>query len=482
MSLPFVISEGDTALAFSADQKRYHPFQLRAGKSVRLWKYNVKTEGAIGHYYGSKFVIRGSSLELFDPNKLDVGFEEQLASDDKDNRNLLDTASNQKFSGEDIQELKESDLAGEQLINEIISGSNTFNDKSEFSKQKYLSRKRAKHLPVISIFRPCIRHLSLMHYHLHPEKIGFLRVDTLSLLLSLANARYGCRLLVVDNFGGLVIGSVLERMGGGGTLVELFTTEVVQPRSILSSFSHLSSLHWECLSAFPLRRLAKLRESLHTDTSTQLPDSSSRDTDTTESVTEVEPQATNKDRYVTARDLLLGGGFEGIILATKHTPVPILEACLPFISPSSPLLVYCVFPELMSACSQFFHLHKSIILRNLSTSWMREYQPAEFKLHPEMMSSSCRTGYVLSGIRVKDTYDTPLQMEATPATPLQMEATPVTPLQMEATPVTPLQMEATPVTPLQMEATPVTPLQMEATPVTGEEGASYPNSKRFKLV
>ena len=78
MSLPSVISEGDTALAFSADQKRYHPFQLRAGKSVRLWKYNVKTEGAIGHYYGSKFVIRGSSLELFDPNKQAVGFEEQL--------------------------------------------------------------------------------------------------------------------------------------------------------------------------------------------------------------------------------------------------------------------------------------------------------------------------------------------------------------------------------------------------------------------
>ena len=416
MSLPSVISEGDTALAFSADQKRYHPFQLRAGKSVRLWKYNVKTEGAIGHYYGSKFVIRGSSLELFDPNKQAVGFEEQLPGDGKDNRNLLDTASNQKFSAEDIQDLKESDLAGEQLISEIISGSNTFTDKSEFSKQKYLSRKRAKHLPVISIYRPCLRHLSLMHYHLHPEKIGFLRVDTLSLLLSLANVRYGSSLLVVDNFGGMVVGAVLERMGGGGRLVELFTTEIVHPRPVLSSFSHLTALHWECLSAFPLRRLTKLTESLHTDTATQLPDIGSEDTDTTHTVSATEVEPKNKDRYVTARELLLSGGFEGIILATKHTPVPILEACLPFISPSSPLLVYCVFSELISACSQYFHSNKSIILKNLSSSWMREYQPAEFKLHPEMTSSSCRTGYVLSGIRVKDFNDTPLQMEATPVT------------------------------------------------------------------
>ncbi|KAI6650685.1 tRNA (adenine(58)-N(1))-methyltransferase non-catalytic subunit TRM6 isoform X1 [Oopsacas minuta] len=440
-----IISEGDTALAYSADQKRYHTFQVKICTSVRLWKHTVNTEGAIGHYYGSRFVIRGCSLELFDPNKLEVRLEQQLPSEDNDNRNLLDVASNQKYSTEDIQELKENELAGEQLITEIISGSNTFNEKSQFSKQKYLTRKRAKHLPVIFIYRPSLRHLSLMHYHLRPEKIGFLRIDTLSLLLSLANVRYGSRLLVVDNFGGLVIGAVLERMGGGGRLVELFTTEIIHPRPVLSSFSHLSSLHWECLSAFPLRRLARLREypqtpqlsnsEQKTNNTAQQPISSlqqSADSLEESSIIEIDVNITQnksetplfeeqhdhtppkEDRYCTARELLIEGEFEGIILASKHDPVPILEACLPFISSSSPLLVYCVFPELISNCNEYFHSSNNIILKNLTTSWLRAYQPAESKLHPEMMSSSCRTGYVLSGVRVKTYTVTPTQSIVTP--------------------------------------------------------------------
>ena len=434
-----IISEGDSALAYSADLKRYHTFQLRAGTTVRLWKHKVRTDGAIGHYYGSRFVVRGGHLELFNPNKLEVMVEEHLTADEatKDNRDLLDVASNQKITRGEIEELKESELAGEQLISEIVSGSSTFCNKSEFSQLKYISRKKAKHLPVIFIYRPSLRHLSPMHYHLRPDKIGFLRLDTLSQLLSLANVRYGSRLLVVDNFGGLIIGGVLERMGGGGNLVELFTTEIIHPRPVLSTFSHLSPLHWDCLSPFPLRRLSSLREpapqegsSLLLEEPTQYTESALQsvatdptelgsmdvealqtESDTTQApFTEPQPHIPvppKKDRYTTAKELLLEGGFDGIILASKHNPVSILEACLPLISPSSPLLVYCVFPELIALCNEYFHQSSSIILKNLSTSWLRAYQPLEAKLHPEMMCNSCRTGYILYGVRVKTYPDPP---------------------------------------------------------------------------
>ena len=574
-----LISEGDTAVAYSAELKRYHTLQLRAGTCVRLWKYKVRTEGAIGHYYGSRFVIRGGSLELFDPTKLEVKVEEHLTGDaTNDNRDLLDAASNQKFTSGEIEELKESELAGEQLISEIVSGSSTFSNKSEFSQLKYISRKKAKHLPVIYIYRPSLRHLAPMHYHLRPEKIGFLRLDTISQLLSLANVRYGSRLLVVDNFGGLIIGGVLERMGGGGNIVELFTTEIVHPRPVMATFSHLSPLHWSCLSAFPLRQLSSLRDSISQDVQqpslrdsisqdvqqsslrdsisqdvqqsslrdsisqdvqqsslrdsisqdvqqsslrdpisqdvqqsslrnsisqdveqpslrdsisqdvqqsslrdsisqdvqqsslrdsisqdvqqSSLRDSISQDVQqsslrdpisqdvqqsslrdsisqdgslplqqeptqsTALSCMDVEPVQSGSDtaavtypqpsntRYASARDLLLEGGFEGIILASKHNPVPILEACLPFICPSSPLLVYCVFPELIALCNEYFHQSRSIILKNLSTSWLRAYQPLESKLHPEMMSNNCRTGYLLYGVRVKTYTDPPAPLRA----------------------------------------------------------------------
>lgn len=43
----------------------------------------------------------------------------------------------------------------------------------------------------------------------------FLRVDTLSLLLSMANVSANSNILVVDMVGGLLTGAVAERMGGG---------------------------------------------------------------------------------------------------------------------------------------------------------------------------------------------------------------------------------------------------------------------------
>lgn len=44
--------------------------------------------------------------------------------------------------------------------------------------------------------------------------LRFLRVDTLSLLLSFANVSAHSDVLVVDMIGGLITGAVAERLGG----------------------------------------------------------------------------------------------------------------------------------------------------------------------------------------------------------------------------------------------------------------------------
>lgn len=44
--------------------------------------------------------------------------------------------------------------------------------------------------------------------------VRFMRVDTLSLLLSMANVTAHANVLVVDKVGGLVTGAVAERLGG----------------------------------------------------------------------------------------------------------------------------------------------------------------------------------------------------------------------------------------------------------------------------
>ena len=41
-----------------------------------------------------------------------------------------------------------------------------------------------------------------------------LRLDSLSQILTLSNARAGCRIIVVESCQGMVAGALLERMGG----------------------------------------------------------------------------------------------------------------------------------------------------------------------------------------------------------------------------------------------------------------------------
>lgn len=69
--------------------------------------------------------------------------------------------------------------------------------------------------------------------------IRFLRVDTLSLLLSMANVSANSDVLVVDMVGGLLTGAVAERLGG---------------------FSMPMLLNWVSLSGFGICRISESLE------------------------------------------------------------------------------------------------------------------------------------------------------------------------------------------------------------------------------
>lgn len=67
--------------------------------------------------------------------------------------------------------------------------------------------------------RPTINTIVDYFFSKNPDKIKHLRVDTLSQLLCLANVHANNKMLVVDDTQGLIVASVLERMGGHGQIV-----------------------------------------------------------------------------------------------------------------------------------------------------------------------------------------------------------------------------------------------------------------------
>ena len=83
--------------------------------------------------------------------------------------------------------------------------------------EKYRRRKARKYTTRASVMRPTARSVAELYSAKAPQKVSGLRVDTLALLLSLANVGPQARLLVVDAVGGLVSAACLERMGGAAS-------------------------------------------------------------------------------------------------------------------------------------------------------------------------------------------------------------------------------------------------------------------------
>lgn len=76
-------------------------------------------------------------------------------------------------------------------------------------------------MKVFTPVRPTINTITEYFFNKNPDKIRNLRVDTLSQLLCLANVHANSKLLILDDTQGLIVASVLERMGGYGQLVAI---------------------------------------------------------------------------------------------------------------------------------------------------------------------------------------------------------------------------------------------------------------------
>jgi tRNA (adenine-N(1)-)-methyltransferase non-catalytic subunit len=83
-----------------------------------------------------------------------------------------------------------------------------------------------------------------------PNKIGFLRMDTLALLLSLANVGANAEVLVLDMLGGLLTAAVAERLGGHGSVCSTFHTAKAQTVDMVRLFNFDTSTASRCFPSF----------------------------------------------------------------------------------------------------------------------------------------------------------------------------------------------------------------------------------------
>ncbi|XP_078446323.1 eukaryotic initiation factor 3 gamma subunit family protein [Wolffia australiana] len=389
--------------------------RLSPSASVKIGDKKCSLQPLVGCPFGSLFqVVNGpkgphlvlassGTTEGLDPEEK---ISANLTSEEKDNRMLIDDNKAQSLTGMDIDEMRRCGASGEEIIEALISNSSTFEKKTMFSQEKYKLKKQKKYAPKILLRRPFSRSICEAYFKKYPNRTGFLRVDTLSLLLSMGNIGAHSEALVLDMAGGLLVGAVAERLGGTGyvccthlgltppsiDIVRMFNFgDDICSRILRAS---LSSLLSSCSSSDP-----QPNDEL---TSKSTPDQSTPD----ESTDMVNPEAVKKSAVagkMAPADLVntwKQRGFSSLMIAAPDVdPCTVIDHLLPFLTYSSPFVVYHPYLQPLAACMHKLQAEKKALALQISEPWLREYQVLPARTHPHMQMSA-GGGYILSGIRI----------------------------------------------------------------------------------
>lgn len=411
--------------------------QIQAKKKVIFEKQWFFLDNAVGHLYNSTFEIHGGHLQLKKSSDA-AGSTDSKEGAGVDNRNIVDDGKSQKLTRDDIEMLKEKGLKGQEIIQQLIDNSSTFKDKTEYAQDKYIKKKKKKYENSVTILKPSCRILAMMYHGREPGKICHLRYDTLAQMLTLANIHAGSKLLVFETCAGLVLGAVMERMGGHGSVVQLYPGGG-PVRAGVDSFGFpahfLNTLH-----EFPISRVnALLAGTLDAagkgpDADEQLtnaeeeqrqpaaeqqgsPEELSMDTSTADSDSR-EPEEREKERRREAKEqekrqrldekrkklaaavaVLKDKNADGLVIASRFHPCPVLMGLLPLLAPSRPFVVYSQYKEPLVECYVKLKELGGTVNLQLTNTWLRHYQVLPNRTHPMLLMSG-GGGYLLSGTTV----------------------------------------------------------------------------------
>ncbi|XP_053316391.1 tRNA (adenine(58)-N(1))-methyltransferase non-catalytic subunit TRM6 [Spea bombifrons] len=444
-----LISEGDYVVL--KREEVFKAVQVQRRKKVIFEKQWIYLDNAIGKNYGTTFEISaGGNLQQ---KKKEITAAEPKEAG-ADNRNIIDDGKSQKLTRDDIEALKEKGIKGQEIVQQLIENSTTFRDKTEFAQAKYIKKKKKKYEAVITILRPSTRILSMMYYAREPGKICQLRYDTLAQMLTLGNIHANSKIIVMETCAGLVLGAIMERMGGFGSVIQLYPGGG-PVRAATDCFGFQQSFY-KALYEFPLNKIQSLvsgtfsSRTAHSDQELALDEESNGSViEKQDPVTDMDEESSpateseammdinqketqegaegsevplghdkgqNPDKKLfaiekkrkqderrrkesEAASLLQDRNADGLIIASRFHPTPMLLSLLEFVAPSRPFVVYCQYREPLLECYTKLRENGGVINMKLSETWLRNYQVLPDRSHPKLIMSG-GGGFILHGITV----------------------------------------------------------------------------------
>ncbi|TMX03523.1 hypothetical protein EJD97_015856 [Solanum chilense] len=415
--------EGCNVLLDINDGDRLVFSRLTAASTLKIGNKKCSLQPLIGCPFGSLFQVEsgkeGTFLTRFVENAEGNGLEEKDVDGSKDNRALVDNNTAQSLTSEDIDEMRKQGAKGDEIVEALIANSATFEKKTLFSQEKYRVKKQKKYAPRVLLRRPFARSICEAYFKKHPEKIGFMRVDALSLLLCLGNVTANADVLVVDMLSGILTGAIAERLGGTGYVCNTYRGSSPYPVDITRMFNLSDEICKRIVHA-SLTDLNSFQTgaSVSEGQEETLPVTHSGGLDEVSVLAEdggmdVTPERVSSPIIKPVKSIKAGqkapleaikswkeNGFSSLIIAAPELdPWGIIKEVLPLLSFSAPFAVYHQYAQPLATCMHNLQIEKMAIGLQISEPWLREYQVLPSRTHPHMQMSAFG-GYILSGTKI----------------------------------------------------------------------------------
>ena len=298
------------------------------------------------------------------------------------NRNIVDDAATQKMTMDEIEALKQGTTgAGREIISKLLASHSALDQKTAFSRAKYMVRKRKKYLKRFTVLPLDVSLLTnwMVEQKKDAGRVMELRDEMLGLVGCWGNVHFsegGGRWLIVDDTGGLVIAAMAERMGilykeetetgeeedttrrrrippmsatsttltaihtniqPNLTMLRYFNFDVNDPDESHPLHTHLKTLSW-------LQLISPEHDSMY-----------ARKPETVDAATLESWKPSKRGayyrkhrRYERVRSVVdetRAGNFDGLIVASQMDPASILRHTVPLLAGSAPVVVYSPFIE-----------------------------------------------------------------------------------------------------------------------------------------
>ncbi|KAJ1967939.1 tRNA (adenine(58)-N(1))-methyltransferase non-catalytic subunit trm6 [Dispira parvispora] len=372
----------------------YKTVQLKPGSTVELGKFGAfQTDDIIGKPFGVTYEVY-EKKRIRPYRAADLSAVEETEAT---NRDILDDPNGQKLSHQEIEQLKQSSIEGEvnheQLVEKVVENNKHFEKKTEFSKAKYIQRKKKKFFKLFTVVEPTLYNVCDYFFQKNPTKTRDIRVDTLSQMVTYANISAYSRTLVVDDTHGLLLCAALTRstvhsqvlalMEGDSPSFEILKLMNFPPETL----DRLHYLSWN--------RMSKDEAAFFDERDTSKMDD--------KELRGHERRRKTYEKLLASQSLLAAGDFDALLIASQYDPVSILKELVPYVGGSRPIVVYSPSKEPLIMAAAYMKTSPDFINPQITESWMREYQVLPGRTHP-LMVMSAGGGFLLTAIRV---YDSP---------------------------------------------------------------------------